>query len=305
MSDERRQTGDDEGREQETAPASSCLDTARIALTWATALLRGTVSESPRLDADVLLRHLLGWDRARLFTGLDEPLPDGVSTAYQRLVARRAAGEPIAYIVGAREFLGLALAVGPGVLVPRPETEELVEWLVARVREQPRWRHGLTAIDVGTGSGAIALGLASALPAARVIGVEFSPAALRYARENRGRVGLADRVALVRGDLLAPIDAADLIAANLPYLRTDQYHAGIAQEPSEALYAGRDGLDLYRRLLPQAARLLRSPGIMAMEIDHEQAGAMRELARSAFPQATIGVHRDLAGLDRFVSVRQG
>lgn len=277
---------------------------ARDALAWATALLHGTIGESPRLDADVLLRHLLGWDRSRLLTRLDEPLPGAVSAAYQQLVARRAAGEPIAYIVGEREFLGLSLAVGPGVLVPRPETEDLIEWLVARVGEQPRWRDHLTVVDVGTGSGAIALGLAALLPAARIVGIELSSLALRYARENRERVGLTERVAFVRGDLLAPIGAADLIAANLPYLRVDQRHAGIAREPSEALYAGRDGLDLYRRLLPQAARILRSPGILAMEIDPEQAEAMCDLARTAFPQATIDVHRDLAGFDRFVSVRQ-
>lgn len=281
------------------------LATARDALSWATARLRGTVSASPRLDADVLLRHLLGWDRARLFTSLDEPLPLTVADAYQRLIGRRATGEPLAYLVGEREFLGLSLLVGPGVLVPRPETEDLVEWLAARVREEPRWRGAPTIVDVGTGSGAIALGLASLLPAARVVGVEFSPHALGYARQNRDRLGLADRVGLVRGDLLAPLGAADLIAANLPYLRADQAHAGIATEPPEALFAGPDGLDLYRRLLPQAGLLLRSPGILAMEIDPEQAEAMRELASAAFPQDTVGVHRDLAGRDRFVTVQRG
>lgn len=281
------------------------LATARDALTWAMSRLQGTISESPRLDADVLLRHLLGWDRARLFTGLDEPLSSAVAAAYQGLIARRGAGAPVAYLVGEREFLGLSLAVGPGVLVPRPETEDLVEWLAARVRAEPRWHGRPTIVDVGTGSGAIALGLASLLPRAIVVGVEFSPRALGYARRNRARLSQTSRVGLVRGDLLAPIGAADLIAANLPYLRPDQAHAGIADEPPEALFAGPDGLDLYRRLLPQAAAILRSPGILAMEIDPEQAPAMRELASAAFPQDTVTVQRDLAGLDRFVAVQRG
>lgn len=293
------------GRARANAPAPARLATARDALTWATARLRGTVSESPRLDADVLLRHLLGWDRARLFTGLDEPLPAGLVADYQQFVERRGAGEPVAYLVGEREFLGLSLAVGPGVLVPRPETEDLVEWLAARVCAEPCWRERLTIVDIGTGSGAIALGLASLLPMAAVVGVEFSAQALGYARRNRERLGLNARVALVRGDLLAPIGAVDLIAANLPYLRADQAHAGIANEPTEALFAGSDGLDLYRRLLPQATRLLRSPGILAMEIDPAQATAMRELASAAFPDEVVGVHRDLAGLDRFVTVQRG
>jgi release factor glutamine methyltransferase len=286
-------------------PAFARLATNRAAIAWGAGRLRDTVSESPRLDADLLLRYLFGWDRARLLMEIDAPLEEERAADYQRLVERRAAGEPIAYIVGEREFLGLSLRVGPGVLVPRPETEELVEWLAARAAEEPRWRDGPTIVDVGTGTGAIALGLASLLPVARVVGVELSSRALRYARENRARLGLAGRVALVRGDLLAPIGGADLIAANLPYLRTDQAHAGIAQEPSEALYAGQDGLDLYRRLFPQAASILRSPGILAVEIDPEQAEAMCDLARAAFPQAAIAVHRDLAGRDRFVSIRQG
>ncbi len=279
-------------------------ETVRAALVAATERLSATGSPSPRLDAEVLLRHRLGWDRTRLFIALPDPLPAEAARDYAALIARRAAGAPVAYIVGEREFMGLPFAVGPGVLVPRPETECLVEWVAAHVHAEPRWADGARLVDVGTGSGAIALALATLLPAARIVGVERSAQALGYARTNRARLGLAGRVGLVRGDLLGPIGAVDVIAANLPYLRADQAHDGIAQEPAEALYAGADGLDLYRDVLPQAARLLRAPGLLAAEIDPDQSAAMVALCRAAFPHATITVERDLAGLDRFVTVQQ-
>jgi len=276
--------------------------TIRAALAAATECLSDGENPSPRLDAEVLLRHLLGWDRTRLFVALPAPFPTDVARDYNVLIARRAAGEPVAYIVGEREFMGLPFAVGPGVLVPRPETECLVEWVAARIRATPRWSDGARIVDVGTGTGAIALSLATLLPNVRIAGVERSAQALGYARTNRARHGLTGRVGLIQGDLLGPIGAVDVIAANLPYLRTDQAHAGIAQEPAEALYAGDDGLDLYRALLPQAARLLRAPALLAAEIDPEQSAAMVALCRVAFPHATITIERDLAGLDRFVTV---
>jgi release factor glutamine methyltransferase len=279
-------------------------NTVRAALVAATERLSATGSLSPRLDAEVLLRHRLGWDRTRLFIALPDPLPADAARDYDALIARRAAGEPVAYIVGEREFMGLPFAVGPGVLVPRPETECLVEWIAARVRAEPRWAGGARIVDVGTGSGAIALSLATLLPDARIVGVERSSRALAYARTNRATLRLAGRVGLVQGDLLGPIGAVDVVAANLPYLRTAQAHAGIAQEPTEALYAGEDGLDLYRDLLPQAARLLRAPGLLVAEIDPEQSAAMRALCRAAFPHATITIEQDLAGLDRFVTVQR-
>lgn len=277
--------------------------TVRAALVAATERLSDGENPSPRLDAEVLLRQLLGWDRTRLFVALPDPFPAAVARDYDALIARRATGEPVAYIVGEREFMGLPFAVGPGVLVPRPETECLVEWVAARVRAEPRWSAGARIVDVGTGSGTIALSLATLLPDARIVAVERSAQALGYARTNRARHGLMGRVGLIQGDLLGPIGAIDVIAANLPYLRENQAHAGIAQEPAEALYAGEDGLDLYRALLPQAARLLSAPGLLAAEIDPDQSAAMLVLCRAAFPHATITVERDLAGLDRFMTVK--
>ena len=283
----------------------------RTALAGATARLREAGVASPRLDAELLLMHALGWDRARLYAALADPLPAEAAAPFAALVARRLAGEPVAYLVGRREFMRLDLAVGPGVLVPRPETECLVEWLIARLPPALGGRGGGAAgprvADVGTGSGAIALALAAALPGARVVGVDRSAAALAYADANRRRHGLAGRVALVRGDLLAPVGRVDVIAANLPYLRPDQLHAGIAREPREALAGGpdgSDGLDLYRALLPQAAALLAAPGLLAAEIDPSQAVPMLALCRAAFPGAALGIERDLAGLERFVTVER-
>ncbi|HEX5505278.1 MAG TPA: peptide chain release factor N(5)-glutamine methyltransferase [Thermomicrobiales bacterium] len=275
--------------------------THHSSLAAATARLRAAGSESPRLDAEVLLMHVLGWDRARLYAGLREPLAAGAAAAFAALVERRAAGEPVAYLTGHREFRGLDFAVGPGVLVPRPETECLVEWLLARARG--RWS-APRVVDVGTGSGAIALALARELAGARVVGVERAADALTYAAENRRRLGLARRVALVRGDLLDPLGAADIIAANLPYLRPAQLHPGIAAEPREALLGGADGLDAYRALLPQAAARLATSGLLALEMDPDQAVALVALCRAAFPGAAVGVGHDLAGLARFVTVEQ-
>ncbi len=274
----------------------------RDTLAVAATRLREAGVESPRLDAEVLLRHLLGWDRAQLFARLADPLPPDLGPGYERLIARRIAGEPVAYLVGHREFMGLPLRVGPGVLVPRPETEELVEWIVGQVRAVPRRWAAPRIVDVGTGSGAIALALATLLPTARIVGVERSPDALAYARANRDLLGLRGRVALVRGDLLGPIGAVDVIAANLPYLRPDQLHAGIAREPVEALVSGGDGLDLYRALLVQAGGVLRSPGLLIAEIDPSQVAEMVALCRAACPTATIVVERDLAGIERFVTL---
>ncbi|MGN6565300.1 MAG: peptide chain release factor N(5)-glutamine methyltransferase [Thermomicrobiales bacterium] len=276
----------------------------RDLLAQAAARLGAAGVESPRLDAEVLLLHLLGWERAQLYAALADPLPDEVAEQYAALLAERVSGVPVAYLVGAREFMGLPFAVGPGVLVPRPETECLVEWLAGRVRAEPRRHETVTLADVGTGSGAIALSLAQLLPQARIVAIERSPAALRYARRNRAALALDSRVLLVQGDLLGPAGEVDVIAANLPYLRPDQLHAGIAAEPVEALVAGPDGLDLYRALLPQAAARLRTPGLLAAEIDPSQATAMVALGHAAFPDAVIGVERDLAGRDRFLTVER-
>jgi release factor glutamine methyltransferase len=257
---------------------------------------------SPRLDAEVLLRHVLGLDRTAFFLQLHDPLSPADRHRFEALLARRLAGEPVAYLTGEREFMGLPFAVGPGVLVPRPETELLVEWALTWLTD----RAHATVVDVGTGSGAIALSLAYHLAGNtgyRIIGADISRAALRFAQKNRSRLGLERRVHLVCGDLVAwcrgPVD---LILANLPYLRPDQIAANpdLAAEPRLSLEAGPNGLDLYRRLLADTGRVLAAGGAIGLEIDPSQADAAIALVRAALPDARITVRPDLAGLPRHV-----
>lgn len=250
----------------------------------------------------MLLIHALGIDRARLYARLADPVPAMTATDYEALLERRAAGEPVAYLTGVREFMGLAFLVDPRVLIPRPETERLVEWGLARLRGAGG---PARVVDVGTGSGAIAVSLAClSAPAGDgrllITGCDLSGEALAVAAGNVERLA-PGRVALVRADLLqwcrGPID---LILANLPYLRRDQLHPGIAREPTAALVAEDAGFALYARLLPQAAALLTPGGSLGCEIDPAQRDRALALARQHFPAAQVRVEPDLAGQDRYL-----
>lgn len=263
--------------------------------------LAGAGIDTPRLDAEVLLRHVLGLDRAQLFARLPEAITDDVAARYADLLKRRAAGVPIAYLTGHREFYGLDLLTSPGVLIPRPETELLVEWALAWLAT----RDHATVIDVGTGTGAIPLALAANLPATwrgRIVAVDPYPAPIALAAENRSRLGLDRRVDLVRGHLLdwcaGPVD---LIASNLPYLRPDQVAGNqmLAAEPAEALVGGADGLALIRALIHDAPRVLRDAGAIILELDPDQAETVAGLLERAFPVAAVSTLPDLAGMPRF------
>jgi release factor glutamine methyltransferase len=278
--------------------------TTAQALRYAAAVCEGAGSETPRLDGEVLLRHVLGIDRAALFARLHDPLPPPAAAAFLTLLGRRVAGEPVAYLTGFKEFMGLGFAVGPGVLIPRPETELLVEWAQSWLQARPRPG---AVLDIGTGSGAIALALAAALPmdaGRRVVAADASADALRYARRNRAALALDRRVALVRGDLAAWCGdgAAGLVLANLPYLTPEQAAGNpwLAAEPAEALVAGADGLDLIRRLIADLPRLLAPGGAAGFEIDPSQAETVADLLSATLPEATVRVVADLAGLARHV-----
>lgn len=259
--------------------------------------------ETPRLDAEVLLMSLLGLDRAGLYLAYPNEASEEIAGQFRERIERRAAGEPVAYLTGHREFMGLDFQVDRRVLIPRPETEFLVEWALERLRKPATGRK--LVVDVGTGSGAVAVSLAHLLPDGVhpvIVGSDRDREALQVAALNRDRIA-PGRVELVRGDLLDWCRGGiDLLLANLPYLRQDQAHAGLASEPGSALYAGADGLDLYRRLLPQTRDLLNLGGALVCEIDPAQDAAMRELARQHFPTAYIRVERDLAGLDRYLII---
>ncbi len=277
------------------------------ALRWAIPLLAARGADTPRLDAEVLLAHILSVPRAHLIAHRTDPLSDASARRYRDLVMRRARGEPTAYLVGQRAFYDVDLVVDGRVLIPRPETEMLVDEALGWCRQAG---HDCRRIaDVGTGSGALAVTLARHLPDARVWAVDRSPGALAVAACNVGRYGLADRVYPVCGDLLAPLSGPlDLIVANLPYVpgaRLAHLDVGVRDyEPREALDGGPDGLDAIRRLLPQAVERLAVPGLLLLEIDEGQGPAAESAVRTCLPDAHVGVHRDYAGLERMVRVER-
>jgi release factor glutamine methyltransferase len=261
------------------------------------------ISDTSRLDAELILAHLLGWPRARLLAERDHPVPPDLSAAFTGLVARRADGEPVAYLVGHKEFYGIDLAVDRRVLVPRPETELLVELAIAAARRIAAGRAApLHIADIGTGSGAIAVALAVHLPNARIDAVDISAEALEVAQANVARHGLAGRVRLLQGDLLAPLEGpADMIVSNPPYTILAEVEPNVyAHEPHLALEGGPDGVDLYRRLLAGAPAMLRPGGALLCEIGAWQGQLVAALARAAFPAAAVRIVQDLAGRDRVV-----
>ena len=256
--------------------------TVREAIGWAAAQL----SESPHLRADAhrdaafLLLHTLGISRAELLANPDNVVSSDQLTCFERLVARRMTHEPVQYITGEQEFFGLPLRVTPAVLIPRPETEHLVEAVLAELDCSAT----LSIVDIGTGSGAIAITLADRLPSARIIATDISPAALELAAENAVRNRVAERIRFVESDLLGAIasDAPfDLIVSNPPYVAFADgidLHPQVRDfEPATALFATGNGLDIYRRLIPQADASLKVNGLLAVEIGQGQHTAVAEL----------------------------
>ena len=284
-------------------------------MTLRDALLEASASISRR-DAETLLAHILHRDRAWLLAHADDDLTATDLDAFRSLVARRAAQQPLQHLTGMQEFFGLTFRVTPDVLIPRPETEHLVEAVLdfARSQQDPH----LNIVDVGTGSGAIAIALASVLEHARFTAIDISPAALAVARDNAGRLGVDRRIRFLQGDLLAPLltphaprdplftgdplnpllagsdpfdplipsatsafETFDVIASNPPYVALEDAQTLAPEvrdhEPPVALYAGPNGLDIYRRLIPQSFDLLRPGGLLALEIGYGQRDALAEL----------------------------
>ena len=261
------------------------LDSAVIALTAAGC-------DTPRLDAELLLAHVLGAGRAALIADPERGLEPDEARAFMDLAARRREREPVAYILGSKGFRTIELAVDARVLVPRPETEHLVEAAL----DLPA---GARVADVGTGSGAVALALKTERPDLEVLGTELSPGALAVARANAARLGLD--VELLEGDLLDPVEGPlDAVVSNPPYVAdADRLTLPLEiarHEPSEALFAGADGLDVIRRLIPAAAA--RGAALLALEVGAGQAATVAGLVREAFPE--VGTARDLAGIERVV-----
>lgn len=253
--------------------------------------------ESPRTDAEILLCHVLGKPRSYLFTWPEKELSADEMAAYEALIERRAAGEPVAYMIGVRGFFGLDLAVSPSVLIPRPETELLVEAALDRLPSGP-----CAVADFGTGSGAIALAIAHERPDAVVTAVDASPEALAVARANAGRLGLAN-VRFLQGSWCAALDVAerfDAIVSNPPYIREDDPHLAqgdVRFEPAMALASGADGLEAIRAIIACAPAHLKPDGWMLFEHGYDQAEDVAVLMREAGFSGVISL-LDLLGHGR-------
>jgi release factor glutamine methyltransferase len=274
-------------------------------LTWTTEWLTGKGSEAPRLEAEVLLAHVRGCQRIALYTAFDTPVAEAERGRFRELVKRRGEGEPVAYLVGSREFFSLPFRVTPAVLVPRPETEGLV----IRVLDLCRPQAGPRIVDVGTGSGAIAITLAKHLPKASITATDVSSAALAVARDNAARQGVAERIAFLECDLLDHPQAAgpwDVIVSNPPYVREDEFESlprdVRLHEPKAALVSGPTGVEIIERLAALAAARLVPGGWLLCEIG-PAAAAEAVLARQTGLTAEPTI-LDFAGLPRIVQARR-
>lgn len=272
-------------------------------LSWITAYLTEKQSESPRLDAEILLAFALKIERVQLYVQFDRPLLEDELALIRGLVKRRAAQEPIAYIVGTQGFWSLDLKTDSRALIPRPDTEILIEAVLGLLSEDST----ASVIDIGTGSGAIALSLAVERPQLRIAATDIDLNTLELARENAALHGLSERVDFFYGDLLEALgtewSTADMIVSNPPYIAEEQRSKLMADvrnfEPSGALFSGEDGLDILRRLTRDSYRFLQSGGYLLCEIGYDQGSLVRELFEGA-GFSDIEVRQDYGGRDRVV-----
>lgn len=283
--------------------------TVRRILDWTIPHLKVHGSESPRLDAEILLAHARGCPRIQLYTNFDEPLTDAQRATMRDLVKRRAAAEPVAYLVGHREFFGLDFLVTKDVLIPRPDTETLIVEAIELLKPQTAPR----VLDVGTGSGCIAVSLAMNCPKAEVTAIDLSEPALAIARQNAEKHAVSSRIRFLHGDLLAPLSADeqfDLIASNPPYIPSAEIETLDADvrlhEPRSALDGGQNGLDVICRLVTAARQHLVPQGKLLIEISGEQADAVTQLLAANGHYDDIAVLKDLAKQPRVVrAARKG
>ncbi len=285
------------------------MSTLQDALLDATRALGATMDyHEARLQAELLLAHVLEIPRSVLLARLDEPVAPGIAARYAANVARRAQHEPLAYILGHTEFYGLDFVVDRRVLIPRHETETVVELALDAARHTGRIAPVI--VDVGTGAGVLALALAKNLAQAHVVATDISPDALAVARMNAARLNLESRVEFLQGDLLEPVaESFDLLVSNLPYIpsqRFDQLPREVrAFEPRVALDGGEDGLAVMRRLLAQLGEHTARGAVAFLEISEEQGKSAVELARQTLPRAAVTLHRDMEGLDRVIEIELG
>ena len=268
-----------------------------------------TKTSASQLEAEVLLAHVLGSTRAYVYAHPECAIDVDQLAGYRALLERRARGEPLPYLTGCIEFFGLDFAVDPRVLIPRPETEALVDLALQLVTNGSSERKGCAIVDVGTGSGCIAVALAVHTPRARVYALDLSADALIVARANAQRHSVDHRIAFIQSDLLEPIgERVDLIVANPPYVAAEEWATLPVEvqehEPRIALYGGARGLEVIRRLLCELSAHLRPEGALLMEIGALQGPDVIQLARQALPSADVALHADLSGNDRVLCIQQ-
>ncbi|MGM9581829.1 MAG: peptide chain release factor N(5)-glutamine methyltransferase [Anaerovibrio sp.] len=280
-------------------------------LKWTEGYFQKAGLDSPRLDAEVLLSYVLKKERIFLYVHFDQPMEEAELAAYKGCIKRRVQHQPVAYITGHKEFMGLEFKVTPATLIPRPDTEILVEAVLQRLKAGKDAENSLIA-DIGTGSGAICLSLLNYLPKLQAVTVDISPEALAVAEENAEVLGLSERIEFLQGDMLEPLKAQgerfsgrlSAIVSNPPYIPRGDI-AGLepdvrAFEPMGALDGGEDGLDFYRRLLADGAELLQADGFLAMEAGIHQAQQLKAMAEGSLQWGRCEIIRDLAGIERVV-----
>jgi release factor glutamine methyltransferase len=270
------------------------------ALAQARSVLADSDIEDTSLEAELLLRHVLGIGRTQFYLELSRELSPAQEESFERLIERRRQGEPSAYITGHREFYGLDFYIDPRVLIPRPESELLVEKAIGLARV----RCISAAADIGTGCGAIAVTLALNLPGTKIYATDISAPALEVARLNCQRHGVEGRICLLLGDMLAPLpEPVDMIVANLPYVREAEVpHKGpLSFEPVLSLSGGPDGVEKIGSLCRQASDKLRPGGCLVLEIGQGQGKAVADMLRKVLPSVQIGVSPDFSGMERVVS----
>jgi len=280
-------------------------------LKWTTDRFKQSGALNPRLDAEVLLAEARGCERIELYTAFDEEPPEAVLAPFRQFVRRRVAGEPVAYLVGRREFYSLSFEVTPDVLIPRPETELVVVELLdaakaLRVSDRP-----LKIVDVGTGSGVIAVCAATQMKNCEVVAVDVSEASLAVAQRNVDKHGVGDRVTILKSDLLGGVPAEpqfDFVVSNPPYISTPEYHDLAVDvkdfEPKLALVGGETGTELIETLIHQAAGVLRSGGSLILEISPMVEDRVRQLIEASGAFEPVRTVADLAGLARVVTARR-
>lgn len=299
-------SGEHNGRREALAVARTYGEALRLAVEW---LRAEEASQSPELDARVLLGHVTGAGRAALLAYPERALTEEQARAFAGLVARRVAREPVAYLIGRREFMGMEFLTDARALIPRPETELLVEAALKEIRGRLAAGAMPVVADIGTGSGAIAVSVAALEPQlTRVYATDVSQDALALAEENARRLGVAERVTLLRGNLLEPLpERLDVLLANLPYVAPRDAETLArdvrSYEPALALYGADDGLGHLRTLFAQAPAHLESNATLILEFGYDQRGAVVALARETFPGCNVTVGADYAGWDRYAIIR--